>query len=870
MEALEVRDLVIKLTAQDGSGAVLPKSRQRDIVYGLGQSYIENRPPNSNNMSQADGLNSANTFPETQVEEMSTSQIVGTTNFTNDSGSRSATIAAPLDISPVMYKNPENMSGTDLAFYLGRPVRMSATVGNNYLTNADTATSFQAFPMPQSALVKPIFADKPRGRLGFRATMVFRLVVNAERFHQGRYMLTWCPMGGANYFTNQKGNKWYNKHCATLMQRSQLPRVEIDLNCDSEVTLRVPYSSVNDFYQFSWANSGIGQGTWGVLRLYPYVPLDYSSGSTQVDFTIYAHFEDVEFVGFASTQIVAQSGSPFATSVKSKSISALEKNKAGVGPIESIAVAVGKAAGLLAPIPLLTNFAGPVQWASDILANVASVFGWNSPLNIEKASRMAITNFAYYGNLNKIDNSLPLSNMTDNEVAILPGFSSTNKDELDLVSFASTPSWFVTAIWGTSYINGYELYGTNVSPFSYFSTSTYNTKSYTNYTPVAYLAKKFALWRGSLIFKFKIVKTEFHSGRIGVVYYPPGDLVRNNVLADYLHRDIIDIREHTEFSITVPYSSSQTYLSTFRNNQHNGFLSLYVVDRLVAPANVSSSISIIMEVCGGPDLEFAAPIKITTHSSSGDFVVQSNDPFKVNSSCLILEKPIGACANPVYQVDTSQMCIGERITSFRQLLKRYCGMQHGVLGTNPFLRIVPFGISALNTTLGVDSLVIWGDLYSELGSMFMYSRGGVRYKIIPNVTTVDTFIGYICAGTDPTNITGLFDTSPTGGAGGDSGIEFMTATSSYALTDLPTSKAVEVQVPQYHFNKSRNNAMECTSLGNPYESAYGTDFTLELSSNKFPSLKPALNDVQIFRAGADDVNFGLFISIPPLYVQTAT
>lgn len=518
------------------------------------------RPANNNNNNNAGdgGLNPSAPFPETQTEPMGTDEVVNTTNFHNDAGMRSATIVNPKDLAPVFYKDPENLEATSLAFYLGRPI----VIQQGQLDINDTPTIFNAMAMPQFMLTKAIYADKPRGRQGFRATMVFRLVVNAERFHQGRYMLTYCPLGGARYGIAQKGNAWVNKHSAYLRQRSQLPKVEFDLNCDSEVTLRVPYASVNDFYQFSWANGSTGIGTWGVLRLFPYVNLALSGGSSNCDYTIYGHFEDIEFVGFSDTQIVAQSGNPFQSSVtKRSSVTANEAKKNGVGPIQSVATSVGKIARYLAPVPVLTNFAGTAAWASDIVANVASVFGWSAPLNVEKVSRMMITNYAYYSNVNKVDNSLPLSMTTDNEVVVAPGFSSTDDDELDLVRMASIPAHYATVSWPTSSTVGSTLSLYTILPSNFYSAHVFQTQTYINYTPLAYVAKFFNEWRGSIVFKIKIVKTEFHSGRLAFAYFPPGYSSSNLAATDYLHRDIVDIRMHSEITLTIPYSAPTTYRS---------------------------------------------------------------------------------------------------------------------------------------------------------------------------------------------------------------------------------------------------------------------------------------------------------------------
>lgn len=781
-----------------------------------------------------------------------------TTNFHNDAGVRETTLDGQKALGPQFYKNPEDMTKTDLAFYLGRPTRIQAGV----LAIGDSATQFTALAMPQYMLTLPIYADKPRGRYGFRATMVFRLVINAERFQQGRYMLTYCPTGGARYGSAQKGNAWVNKHSATLVQRTCLPHVEFDLATDSEVTLRIPYASIHDFYQFSWANDLTnGLGTWGVLRLFPYSPLVSPAGSVTANYTIYGHFEDIEFVGFSSTAIVPQSGNPYGAG---KSISRMEQQANRVGPVESLAVKVKKAAEYLTPVPMLSNFAGPVSWASEIVAGVASVFGWSAPLNIEKSSRFQITNYAYWGNVNKIDNSRPVAYTTNNEVAVAPGFSSTDVDELDLVSLSKISAYFKQAAWGSSYIVGYELFSVTLNPGSFYTTSTYHGITYFNYTPVSWVQNYFALWRGSINIKIKIVKTEFHSGRIAISYYPNGDTTRTLDRTDYLHREIIDIRMQNEITITIPWTSPTTYKPL---DLDNGVLSCHIVDALVAPATVSDTVTFLIEVSGGPDIEFAGAQRVITQTSCPDFTVQSGDPFKTTVETAAIAKMIGAAAPPKFQLDTSQLCIGERITSFRQLLKRFAGIYCGSLGNNNFLYTLPFGVPTLGTVTTTDSFTLQGDLYAELANIFMFSRGGVRYKIFPNMGA-DYKVGvslsianlYLNAATKMIQTGGVALSTNK-----NSSALTTVSKSSYAFYNTAENGAIEIDVPQYYINKSRNNAEHVIAVSQPYSTTYATDLGLTIFAVNSSGVKVSTFDVpDVYRAGSDDCNFGLFVSIPPM------
>lgn len=796
-----------------------------------------------------------------------TQQVEGTTVFTRDSGIREAQQTSAVDLDPVFYKSPEDMSETSLAFYLSRPLKLASGV----FSTTDSATTFTPYAMPQAALTNAFYNEKPKGRYGFRATIVLRLVVNAERFQQGRYMLTWCPLGGAKYDSSgstQRGNKWVNNHSATVVQRSQLPRVEIDLNCDTEVVLRVPYASCYDYYLFDWANSlSTGDGTLGVVRIYPYSPLAVSAGSTTAGWTLFVHFEDIEFVGFAASSITVQSSNPFQTSVKKKNASEQEQQSVGVGPITGFTRKVAHASKILSPLPMLGPFAGSLSWVSNIVSDAASVFGWSAPTNIEKASRMLITNFAYNTNVNKVDNSLPLGFTTDNMVDVAPGFGGTNIDELDISYFASIPAYANAYEWPTSSAAGTKLIELSVLPSAVSSPVTYQTLSFRSYSPLAYCANKFALWRGSITYKFKVVKTEFHSGRLAVAYFPREGGTISATNTDYLHRDIIDIREHSEFSITIPWCRPEQYLSSFDNN---GTLVVYIFDKLVAPDNVPSTITLIVERCGGPDIEFAGNYSNMPLIMSGDFTIQSSNPFSTKSDCTILAKPIGTTSVPKFQLDTSRLCIGERILNFRQVLKKASGIDHTILPSREFMRTFPFVASVLNTDGTTASVYNIPDFYSEMCYIFMFSRGSVRLKFEPLEQTTYNWMTVLGSN--------LYLALPPGNqfqADAKSSATFTDTkvnpgyhmnTTGYVTSDIVHNKVVETQVPMYSLFKARNNASNLVGNANTFSMSEpgAARVIIEYTTTALAADKPTFSKFNFSRAGGDDCNFSLFVSIPPL------
>lgn len=217
----------------------------------------------------------------------------------------------------LLLSSSDNTIRQDLKNFLGKPVVLQSGV----FSSSDTVSTFTPLLSPQTLLSSTVFADKVSGFFGFKGTLNLRITINATRFQQGRYMLTYVPLGGSKFSSvvqNDAGTAWYYAHTNSLYARTQLSRIELDLNCDTEGTITVPFSAIQNFFPIAGLNDSTNHyGTWGVFQIFPYVALQAGSGSTECRYTLYGWFTDVELIGAAAPQ----SGRMFTTSKKSKKIS---------------------------------------------------------------------------------------------------------------------------------------------------------------------------------------------------------------------------------------------------------------------------------------------------------------------------------------------------------------------------------------------------------------------------------------------------------------------------------------------------------------------------------------------------------------------
>jgi hypothetical protein len=254
----------------------------------------------------------------------------------------------------------------DILSFLKKPIRLSTGTFNI----TDTYSFLNNFPMPFTAFngsQASLWKNKLAGFYGIRMDMRFRIVVNANKFQQGRYCLGWVPNGSMYPTTSHlKAVSFTNMHTATLVQRTTIKRVEIDLATDTAAELVVPFMSAYNFYPLVSMFTPVRDHSLGDLLLYPYVTMSSPEGSTTAPYTVYVSFENVELYGAASPQ-------------SGLSIPDKEVGNKSLGPISSISNAVARGFKEFEDIPLLGSYAKSIGWISNCITNTASIFGLSKP-----------------------------------------------------------------------------------------------------------------------------------------------------------------------------------------------------------------------------------------------------------------------------------------------------------------------------------------------------------------------------------------------------------------------------------------------------------------------------------------------------------
>lgn len=711
------------------------------------------------------------------------------------------------------------------------------------LSSTDTASTFSNINVGNSLFSNAILQEKLKGFHSIRYDTVVTIEFNANRFQTGRYILAFCPTGGAT-----AAGPFINSHRFSKTQITQLPHVEFDLNCDTKAQLRIPFISCQNSVRVM--STGIPRGIPGVFFLYPYVPLGSTAGSTLASYTLWTHYENVTLFSAA----IPQSG--IRKQKNSKDLITTEVNK--MGPISKTLSFVTDVSTALTGVPLLSSIAGPVSWVSDALAKAAYSFGWSAPILLAEPHRMVREVVPYLAVSDAHKTAVPLSMCANNHVSVLPGFAGTDQDELAIDFLKTIPSWYRTDTWFETMPAGHLLLNVQSSPAFYFTTQTDGTASLTSFTPIAFLAELYSLWRGSLRYTFKFVKTEFHSGRLLFVWTAMTSEGGSSAIptianSPYVHKTIIDVREGNEFTVEVPFASVTNFNTTeISDYGASGNIALIVLDPLRAPATVSSSISIIVEVSGGPDLTFAVPNR-TNMMPVLPISLQSG----VSPDCEIISTTVGTTQlNTVSPLTYCEISTGEAMTSLRQYLKRGSFVQQGVEPSVTALTIYPFATTYLLGTAGAPTGTAITDPYNLISSLYCLSRGGMR---ISGFSSTGASTGFkfvsIQRAVSGATVSALLNTFTA------SASQFNWDANCTGIAPVLLNQGGwSVQVPQQTRGHSRS------TWANSFYSS--TPFTTTDNGCDTTYLETRQNGVgvadYIYRAGADDINLGGFVSIPPL------
>lgn len=503
-----------------------------------------------------------------------------------------------------------------------------------------------------------------QGVYGTRHTLVFTLQVGATPFHQGVLAMNW--QYNATTSDSDKFIRSVRSETCT-----NLPHVRMDLSTDTMVQLKVPFLAPGEFTK---VGATATTAPYGVLAINSILPVPTVAGISAPSYTLLMHIEDLELFG-----AVPQSSSGVALQSGKKLSPVTEEFEQEAYPFSSSAMALSRSVKWVGKgIPALSSISGPTSWFLEKAAGAIRSFGFARPQICDPVQRMVRYDTICENNVDLANSGVVLGPISQNTLAVSPMFGGTDVDEMSLAYLCSQYSQITTFPIATTEAAGTLKYVTPVSPSTmWFRISSGNP--YCNVPPpviaptstnafqpsgLFFFGQMFKVWRGGLKFRFTFSKTKMHGGRVMLVYRPDENNYSESVfgtrptlsVADYGasgpdpfgYSTILNLRDGNVFEFEVPYISSFPYtpFSSF-----TGTLAMYIVDPLQAPAVVSSTINVLVEVKAGSDFEFAIPrTPLYPAHVGGTITLQSAKRLATSAETL------------------SQHTVGESINSVKQLI----------------------------------------------------------------------------------------------------------------------------------------------------------------------------------------------------------
>jgi hypothetical protein len=662
---------------------------------------------------------------ELQSEEITvegTSEEVHSTTYFLDGEKGEIVGAAAAQNSVATVDSTEDLS---LGEFLARPT----TIDTFVWSTADAIGNIKSIS-PWQLLINTAAVKRKLENYAFmRAKLHVKVLINATPFQYGSLRVFYQPLDGI------LTRKFRGLAASMLVPKSQLPGFYVDPAKNAGGEMELPF-----VYHENWLDiiSNSDVTNFGSLFYTVFANLDVclTGGPSTVTVRTLAWLTDVELMG--STGKLT-----------------LQSDEYGEGSVSKPATAIANAASFLTQIPIIGPFARATQIGASAVSRIASIFGFTNVPNIENVHPYYPMNAPH---LATAEISVPYQKLAldpKTELSIDPSpFGVKGQDELALSFLKQKESYFGTTTWSTTGIADDLLFTARVTPDLKIADNILGIASAivgrrTNMTPLAHIGAMFENWRGSIKFRFKIVCTKYHKGRLKIQYDPLFNISGTNVDTNITYTHILDLGETDEITITVPYHQALPWLRVDTDvstnnwntggsgprttNSDNGTIAIRIYNALEAP--ITSTVRILAYVSAGDDFEFANPsgsiLSTGTSKLPSLFELQSEEVNHVH---------FGTPVNP--DPNRYGLNFGESIHSLRKLLHRMV-----IMDTVP----LPVGVASAYNVYRKGLLRMPYSPGYYTGSTFLTQANGVvtagakRYAfntMHPMVWVSSMFVGY--------------------------------------------------------------------------------------------------------------------------------
>jgi hypothetical protein len=448
-----------------------------------------------------------------------------------------------------------------------------------------------------------------------RSKLNVKIVINGNGFHYGRAIAAYNPLPDQDTLTVDR-----SFFIQDLIAATQRPHVYLDPTTSQGGNLLLPFFFPRNALRVPLAE----WRTMGEMVLQSFQPLKHANGATdRVTISVFAWAEDLTLS--MPTSANAGSIAPQCDVEPQAGMSSVmgSKDEYGKGVISQPASVLAKAMGALTSAPVIGPYARATQMAASATAGIASLFGYSRPNVIADIMPYKPTFVGNLANTNVPDTAQRLSMDVKQEVTIDPRVTGLGSaDEMGIKDLASRESYVTQFPWATDDPSEQLLWNCRVTP-AMFDINAAGDDPEIHMTPSCWVSMPFNNWRGTMKFRFQIVSSNYHKGRLKIVYEPYAN-VSNEYNTNYTY--LLDIAEEKDFTVEVGWGNalgflefdtpgasgttpfSTTVIGDIATSTFNGIIKVYVVNELTVPnstINNDIAINVFTSMCD--DFEVANP-----------------------------------------------------------------------------------------------------------------------------------------------------------------------------------------------------------------------------------------------------------------------
>jgi hypothetical protein len=722
--------------------------------------------------------------------------IVGDTENKVDEYSRNYT--------PMLVRNPLTIEDF---FY--RPLEIASF---NIAFNTDL--NFKINPW-ETYLLSPSVRSKLRNYAFIRGDIVLTMKISATPFDYGCILATYLPQSQNNAVCNFMEASIGGSLRPNVIKWLSCARQKILMDADSNkpVEMRCTFIGNTDVIRLMNGGTAITDSEYFVdsenLGLFWFVTLNrfrtLSTAPSEPSVYMQARMENVILGATTSTVLTIAS----------------ESKELGKGALSGVLMTIAGYAKSFEKNPIIGAYAKASSMISTGLGMVAIALGWSTPQVVEDPTLMKNQPLEADANTIGARTVKSLTLTPSQETTVGPHAVSINEDEM-LISVIAREfglldmfEWKVTDVPFAGFIWKAVVCPEIVVPLEPVS------RSYCQPTPLCFTAMPFTYWHGIIKFYFKVVRTQFHRGVLGILWEP--NVPQVNLIASSLStlkNNILylDIQQTSEIVVCVEWGTNRMWQELPTQDQMmqgvqdivdpdswaevaNGFIGVFVVNEEQSPTGESLFVDVFT---ASDDIHYNVLI-----SDGLPYDRKMSESLEIKSESLefksFSQNEVSCLSINHTNTSTSGFLedfFGEEPRSFRSLMRRWV-VGRSIASAFPAAgptkaKIVTSILPLVAPVFGAVSSITSGEdlnLWSYLCYMYMSFKGSICWRVHFNTGTMG-----------PTSHVKIRFTSPNRSTQAD-GITFIANTTAKSqligsVSEVPnTQGGVQVRVPWYSSNK---------------------------------------------------------------------